>query len=274
MGSLSERDLRALVGVIDDGLRDEPGPGMPWAVLEGLRGLIPCEEVGFVEQHLPRHWRLIQQGAIEGGERCLDPEGDSDSSAEDHLFWKYYRDFLGSSEPERTDELRRVVHWGELYTPTELRNQPLYAEYFYPEGIKHGMFIGLPTLPGRTRRVLFRRYSGRDFSDRDKLILQLLRPHLHAVFQDAQRRRQALPRLTRREWQVLQLAAQGNSYADIAAQLFVAISTVRKHMEHILDRTGTHNRSAAVARMMPGLTGPTPGRVPGHGPQPPHSDLS
>jgi len=47
------------------------------------------------------------------------------------------------------------------------------------------------------------------------------------------------------------------------------VSTVRKHMEHIFDRTGTHNRSAAVARMMPGLTSPTPDQLPDTRPQPP-----
>jgi DNA-binding CsgD family transcriptional regulator len=147
-------------------------------------------------------------------------------------------DFLGCAHPDQTDELRRVIRWSDFYSQTELRNQPLYAEYFYPER-KHGMYIGLPTLRGRTRRILFRRSSGRDFSDRDKLILQVLRPHLYDVYQDAQRRRQGIPRLTRREWQILELVAAGNSNADVARLLFISLVTVRKHMENIFDRTGS-----------------------------------
>ena len=34
------------------------------------------------------------------------------------------------------------------------------------------------------------------FSERDKLLVELLRPHLHAVYQDSQRRRASAPMLT------------------------------------------------------------------------------
>jgi hypothetical protein len=42
-GLLRERDLRALTAVIDDGLRDDPGPAMPWTVLDRLQQLIPSD---------------------------------------------------------------------------------------------------------------------------------------------------------------------------------------------------------------------------------------
>lgn len=254
--SISERDLRALLAVIDDSRRDAPGPGVPWALLDGLRGLIRCEEVALVELDLSRRTCLVHQGAFDDGEREAEVDQDASNDPRMQVFFQYHRDFLGCGDPEQTDELRRVIHWGELYTPTELRNEPLYAEYFRPDGIKHGMYAGLPTLPGQTRRVLFRRYSGRDFNSRDRLILQLLRPHLYAVYQDAELRRRGVPKLTRREQDVLRLAAQGYSNSDIARQLFISPSTVRKHMEHIFDHTGVRTRSAAVARMMPRLTIP------------------
>jgi DNA-binding CsgD family transcriptional regulator len=65
--------------------------------------------------------------------------------------------------------------------------------------------------------------------------------------------------LTRRERKVLELAAQGDSNADIARLLFISLSTVRKHMEHVFDRTGVRTRSAAVALMTPRLTMPDRG---------------
>ena len=80
---------------------------------------------------------------------------------------------------------------------------------------------------------------------------KLLRPHLHEVYLDAERRRRAIPHLSRREREVLQLAAQGHSNADIAGILFISVSTVRKHMEHIFDRTGVRTRSAAAAPALP-----------------------
>jgi ATP/maltotriose-dependent transcriptional regulator MalT len=64
--------------------------------------------------------------------------------------------------------------------------------------------------------------------------------------------------LSRREWEVLRLAADGHGNADIARILVVSVGTVRKHMEHIFDRTGVRTRSAAVAKMMPRLLGGPP----------------
>lgn len=78
------------------------------------------------------------------------------------------------------------------------------------------------------------------------LLLQLLRPHLYELDLDSERRRQGVPRLTQREWQVLTLVAQGYGNADIARLLFTSTSTVRKHMEHIFDQTGVRTRTAAV----------------------------
>ncbi|GAB3006817.1 helix-turn-helix transcriptional regulator [Saccharothrix stipae] len=254
-GSLADRDLRALVAVIEDARRDEPGPAVPWALLDGLMGLIRSDHVGLVELDVVGHRALTEQFVHEGAaplvRLALDDETpESSEPAEDEFFWRHMWSFIAPIDPHRTGEFQGVFRWTDLYTPTELRDQPLYAEFFAPE-LKHAMAACLPAAPGRTRRVLFRRYSGRDFSDRDKLILELLRPHLYEVYLHARRGREGAPRLTTREWQVLELAAQGHSNADIARLLFVSLSTVRKHMEHIFDRTGVRTRSAAVARMMP-----------------------
>ena len=93
------------------------------------------------------------------------------------------------------------------------------------------MSIALRSRPGRPQRLLFRRHSGPDFSDREKLLTQLLWPHLEEVYGEAERRRQQTPRLTPREWQVLDLVAQGHSNAEIACTLLTSVSTVRKHLE-------------------------------------------
>ena len=74
---------------------------------------------------------------------------------------------------------------------------------------------------------------------------------MHEVYVDAERRRHGVPHLSRREKEVLQLASQGYSNADIAGILFISVSTVAKHMEHIFDRTGVRTRGAAVALALP-----------------------
>lgn len=59
-----------------------------------------------------------------------------------------------------------------------------------------------------------------------------------------QRRRYTL---SSREVEILQLVASGLSNRDIADQLVISVTTVKKHLEHINDRLDTHSRTQAVA---------------------------
>jgi PAS domain S-box-containing protein len=54
------------------------------------------------------------------------------------------------------------------------------------------------------------------------------------------------PPLTKREFQILELLAQGANTEQIAGQLVIGISTVRNHIQHILQKLGVHSRLEAV----------------------------
>ena len=56
-------------------------------------------------------------------------------------------------------------------------------------------------------------------------------------------------RLTPREREVLELVADGLTNAEIARRLWVAQSTVAKHLEQAYSKLGVHSRTAAVARL-------------------------
>ena len=225
-----------------DAKYDQLGPLLPWALLEGLAALIPAEEVSFQELDLNRRLRESGQGVENLTDRdVLVPS--AYGPEEPVIFWRH--------QPEFAPRMNAVYRWSDRYSARELREQPLYADYFRPEGVQHLMCLGFPGPTGHLRNLLFFRESGPDFSEREKLMLQMLRPHLYEIDRDAVRQRQQLPRLTPREWEVLRLVAQGHSNTEIARILFTSVSTVRKHLEHIYDHTGVHSRSAAVARMMP-----------------------
>ena len=115
----------------------------------------------------------------------------------------------------------------------------------------------LPAAPGRTAgpgryvRLTLARGPGPDFSERDRAVLTLLRPHLHQAYLDAERRRHPVPRLTPRQRDLLRLVAAGHTNTQIARRLGITEGTVRTHLENIYTRLNVSNRTAAVTRAFP-----------------------
>ena len=62
-------------------------------------------------------------------------------------------------------------------------------------------------------------------------------------------KRESLDRLTAREKEILELLSQGLMYKEIAAQLFLSVETVRKHVYHIYEKLHVNNRVAAVNKL-------------------------
>jgi LuxR family maltose regulon positive regulatory protein len=58
----------------------------------------------------------------------------------------------------------------------------------------------------------------------------------------------AVEALSERETEVLRLVASGLSNAEAGRKLFIAPSTVKKHLENIYDKLGTRSRTQAIAR--------------------------
>jgi LuxR family maltose regulon positive regulatory protein len=54
--------------------------------------------------------------------------------------------------------------------------------------------------------------------------------------------------LSERELEVLRLVAAGYTNREIAQELVVAISTIKRHISNIYGKLGTGNRTQAVAR--------------------------
>ena len=60
----------------------------------------------------------------------------------------------------------------------------------------------------------------------------------------------AVPALTRREREVLQLAADGHSLLEIAQRLNVSRSTIKTHLDNTYRKLGVSDKTAAAAEMM------------------------
>jgi DNA-binding NarL/FixJ family response regulator len=100
-------------------------------------------------------------------------------------------------------------------------------------------------------RLTLARGSGPDFSERDRAVLTLLRPHLDQAYLDAERRRNPVPQLTPRHWDLLKLVAAGHTNTQIARRLGISEGTVGTHLENIYTRLKVSSRTAAVTRAFP-----------------------
>jgi DNA-binding NarL/FixJ family response regulator len=127
----------------------------------------------------------------------------------------------------------------------------MYAEYLAHSDIEHSMMMCLGGPGSRTRRLLFWRTRGPDFSDRDRMVLALLRAPLNEAYRHRSGTAVAERLLTPRQRELLQLVAEGHTNAEVANHLFVSVSTIRKHLENIYERLEVTNRTAAVARVFP-----------------------
>jgi DNA-binding CsgD family transcriptional regulator len=236
----------------DDGPESD-GP-YPANVLEHLKELVPATAVSY--QDLDLRASRYAASAWAG----------PDDEDEDELYFS-----LGgcpiSAYRSSTGDLR-AVRISDIVEPRRYRESALFREYFRPAGFEHLADLGLPAASTHHRSfILFRGTGDRDFSDRDCAVLDLLRPHLLAFETGVALRRRlrqalrgradnldpssaapegAFVGLTAREREIVVLVARGKTNAEIAAELWIAPSTVKKHLENVYVKLGVGRRAAAV----------------------------
>jgi DNA-binding CsgD family transcriptional regulator len=243
--TVSERDLRTLLGIVSDHRSDLPPAGLPPSLLTDLRDQIGCDELQFFGQDTRRQTGWFCQDLPAGSDI---PGDDPD---DEQLYWEIYWDSTCCSYPDHTGDVRSVTKVSDFYSARQWHSTAMYSEMFRPFGLEYELLLCLPAGPLRTIRLLLGRGPGPDFSERDRALLALLRPHLHQAYLDAERRRRPTPQLTPRHWELLRLVAAGHTNAQIARRLDVTEKTVGKHLENIYTRLQVSSRTAAVTRAFP-----------------------
>ncbi len=263
----SDRDLRALAGIVSEHRPDTPAAdGLPPSLLADLAGQIRCDVVGFAGFDSGRRhtWFLQSIPWFVGPDR-----GEAVVVADvEPVNWQHYRDCRLCSHPDRTGDLRSVVGIGDFYSTRQWHSRGTRCGICRPMGFDHALMLTLPAtadpVPGRTLRLFFFRGPGRDFSERDRALLTLLRPHLRQAVLDAERSRHPTPALTPRQRDLLHLLAAGHTNTQIARRLGISEGTVRTHLKNIYGRLNVTNRTAAVTRAMPDATAIDASAEPGH----------
>lgn len=124
------------------------------------------------------------------------------------------------------------------------RVDPEHRDLLDRWGIADGVLMGFRSGRDHVVQLSLDRLA-RTFTARDLAVLWMLAPLMERLLRTSPTAR--LPEtLTVQERRVLQLVAQGMANADIATRLYVAPSTVRKHLEHAFRKLGVSNRLAAV----------------------------
>jgi DNA-binding CsgD family transcriptional regulator len=246
----SDRDLRALAAIVSQDRPDLPdGEGLPPSLLADLQDQIRCDRVLFnLFDSVRQADRFAQAFPV------ADTSGSEDL---DRAYWKHYRACQFCSYPDRTGDLRSVVKPSDFYSAQQWHSSGMYTDCTRPQGWEHYLMLCLPEPPPRTAgperhlRLYLSRGPGPDFSERDRALLVLLRPHLHQAYLDAEQRRHPVPRLTPRQNDLLRLLAAGHTNTQVARRLGISEGTVRTHLENIYERLGVSSRTAAVTRAFP-----------------------
>jgi len=234
----AEAHLRRMADVLDEARRELGNGGVPpKSLLPGLMRLVPCDAASFCELDIPTRLELNSQE--------IGDDGDCDMSA----YWRWRHQHRQCVQVCRPRDAPETTQMADFLSARELRNLPIYTEFLAPHPTLAS--IALPTAPNRTRVFQFYRKDGRPFTDHEMTTLRMIAPHVYDLYKDAARRRRHPVRLTHRELDVLRCVALGMGTRQIAEQLVVSPSTVRKHLENAFGRLGVSSRTAAVARVFP-----------------------
>ena len=158
---------------------DGPEP-FPRTLLASLRRLVPSDIVTYCELDRVRQVGIWSED---------DPYVESDGS-ELETYWRLRHQHPACHYEDVTLDFR-ATKISDFVSRAELRRREIYWEWFRPYGIKHELGVGLDAPLSHTKVFVFDRLDGRDFSERDRDVLDSLRPHLAKLYEAAQLRRTA-----------------------------------------------------------------------------------
>ena len=159
--------------------------------------------------------------------------------------------------------LDRCTILSDLIKPSDFKKTELYNEYYRHMDIQSQLFTELPAPQGKRSFLMLSR-SRPTFSDRERFMLSLIKPHVIGAYRNVlelqcYKEKIALFEededfpalrtlgLTSREAVILGWAAKGKSNTDIASILGISRRTVEKHFERIFEKLGVETKMAAVS---------------------------
>jgi DNA-binding CsgD family transcriptional regulator len=238
MTYVSQRDAAALLEIVHDAAVDDSREAFPSSVLRALADLIRSDAcVGYQELDLLTPFRVVD---------LIEVVGEQPSPKTEEAF--YTHGWQNPMHCRLHAREERVLLLSELLTRRGKKALEYDALVWRPHGIDDALRLWLPAPRGHSRSIYLER-SGMNYTQREKRLFSLLRPHLVRIKSHAESRRRFAGRngLTSRESEVLGWIARGKTNAEIGALLCISRHTVRKHIENIFEKLNVRTRTAAAA---------------------------
>lgn len=214
----------------------------PRPFLAALRQLVPCDGVSYSALD-----RVHERGLD------LLAEPDSDGPEPELTYWDIRSEHPLCRHHELTLDFS-AYRLSDFISLRRLRHTRLYTAWLRPMDVEHWLSVGLDAPLTHTKVFNFLRSHGRDFAERDRAVLDALRPYLAARYAlwEAARAAPLAPvaamcdGLTIREREIIDLVSEGLTNGEIAQRLWISPGTVRRHLENIYAKLGVHTRTAAA----------------------------
>jgi DNA-binding CsgD family transcriptional regulator len=177
--ALARGDAERLVGFvagIEDVSEDQPFTA---EFLAELGQLVEADAISYCELDRVRRRTLL----------LLDrPDDDQGEDPGEDLFW----DVIVNEHPVCHEHQRGrflALKVSDFLTRRQLRGTRLYRDWFAHYGVEFELSIPIPSPLWHTKTFIFDRAGTRDFTERDRLVLDLLQPHLGRRWREARLRR-------------------------------------------------------------------------------------
>jgi DNA-binding CsgD family transcriptional regulator len=178
--SLLSRDAERLLRFVAEAGRSGSDRLFTRELLTELGRLVSADSVAYNELDRVRRRNLFYV------ERSPDDEPDPEIDME--IFW----DLVIEEHPVCLAHQRGrfgALKLSDFGTPRALRRMRVYEIWLRPYGVVHELSVALPSPLWHTKTLMFTRHGGEDFTERDRLILDRLQPHLVTLWQAANGRR-------------------------------------------------------------------------------------
>ena len=240
MKGFSRRDVGRALALLDVAKSAHEPEGFAESVVDALVDLLPGEIVGYNERD------LVSRRLLVGYERPA-----MDARDIEHAVAMFCNGYPLSMLRRHGDT--RALKISDFLSLRELHRLDYYNYALRPVAVEHQLRIWLSAPPATARYFyVSRRREDGDFTERERGLLELLRPFLVSA-RDRLGEITDVPManehgLTDREAEILAWVARGKTNDEIAMLLVVSSHTIRKHLEHAFKKLGVHTRTAAVAR--------------------------